>query len=305
MKILLILIGFFLLLLHKVIYPISFENQFWIFIFGLFIIGIPHGAADLMVACKNTRMEKKTFSIRVFLLTYLGRLFLFGCTLYFFPLLGILLFILFSAYHFGETDLCNIQSETLLGKILIISFGLVILSFVLMFHFEEVKPLIMGFNSGINYLALIEWLNSSRYAIIGLVVLVFFFCYLLYKPQDNSYSIGSLQLIELIINLFIVTQLPMILGFTYYFIFWHSILSLSSIIKFLKKDNSLYSTNSIILQIVFFGLLAIFSIGIFIYSKVAFININSIISYCFLGLAVLTAPHLKIMHDMYLHLRTR
>ncbi len=305
MKILLILAGIAILILHKFVFTISFESQFLVFIFGLIIIGIPHGAADLMVASKNTLIEKKTFSISVFLLKYVGRLVFFGLILYYFPLIGILLFIFFSAYHFGETDLSNIQSETIFGKGLIISFGLIILSFVLMTHFEEVKPMMMYFNSGIKYQKLIDWLNGNRSIVISICIFLFLICLKFYQTKDSSSIFTSVQLVELIINLIIIINLPLILAFTYYFIVWHSVLSLSNIIKFLKTDGDLYSTKIIIFQIIFFGLLAVVSIAIFIYSKFTFISINGIISYCFLGLAVLTLPHLTIMHNMYQNLRIK
>ena len=36
-----------------------------------------------------------------------------------------------------------------------------------------------------------------------------------------------------------------------------------------------------------------------------FINSDAIILYVFLGLAVLTAPHMQIMHDMYRNMRSQ
>jgi hypothetical protein len=36
-----------------------------------------------------------------------------------------------------------------------------------------------------------------------------------------------------------------------------------------------------------------------------FINNNAIMAYSFLGLAVLTAPHMQVMHDMYHKIRMK
>ena len=44
--------------------------------------------------------------------------------------------------------------------------------------------------------------------------------------------------------------------------------------------------------------------AIFGLSGFMFVNQNTIMGYLFLGLAVLTAPHLQIMHDMYHQIRS-
>ncbi|MBC7721313.1 MAG: hypothetical protein H7068_04770, partial [Pedobacter sp.] len=103
LRIFLILLGFALLVFEQQIQAISVQSQFVIFLIGIFLLGVPHGAADLLVATKNARFAKKTFSNSYFFINYIGRLLLFAATLWLFPLVGNLLFIFFAAYHFGET----------------------------------------------------------------------------------------------------------------------------------------------------------------------------------------------------------
>ena len=67
---------------------------------------------------------------------------MFGAVLYLFPLLGAALFMLFSAYHFGETDLSGLRTETLLGKVVVLNYGPVILGIILLGHGEEVRPIL-------------------------------------------------------------------------------------------------------------------------------------------------------------------
>jgi len=52
-----------------------------------------------------------------------------------------------------------------------------------------------------------------------------------------------------------------------------------------------------------YSVLAIMGIALFGLTGFMFINSNAVVGYLFLGLAVLTAPHMQIMHHMYNSLR--
>lgn len=103
-KAILLITGFFMMLFQHYIQPIPPQIQYLFFFIGIILLGVPHGAADLLVATQNAHNEVKPFSKIFFFTNYLLRLILFGVVLYFFPLAGYIIFILFAAYHFGETD---------------------------------------------------------------------------------------------------------------------------------------------------------------------------------------------------------
>jgi len=90
----------------------------------------------------------------------------------------------------------------------------------------------------------------------------------------------------------------MLLGFTYYFVFWHSLLSLNNILSFLRKEKT-FSYKTISKQILLYSFIAIIGVLLFGLAGSMFINENAIAVYVFLGLAVLTAPHMEIMYKMY------
>ena len=94
----------------------------------------------------------------------------------------------------------------------------------------------------------------------------------------------------------------MLLGFTFYFVAWHSVLSLNNINDYLKKNNS-HTQHSIKREIILYSVLAIGGIALFGLTGFMFINSNAMEGYLFLGLAVLTAPHMQIMYDMYNSIR--
>ncbi len=304
LRIVLLICGGILLLLQQFIYPISMNLQFISFLAGILLLGVPHGAADLLVATQNAAIGNTPFSKLRFLSVYLGRIFLFAGVIWFFPVMGILLFIFFAAYHFGETDLYQFKTDTVLGKIFVISYGLVILSVIILHHFEDIRPLFLQFESGKKNSSLINWIDIHRYTLLSISGALFFtatFNYFLKNKNSDSNESGYF-LIRLAVILFILFNLPMLLGFTFYFVVWHSFLSLHYIISYLRNKNR-FSKDTITKQIIFYSLLAIGGIVLVGLMGFMFISNAAIMGYLFLGLAVLTAPHMQIMHEMYHRIR--
>lgn len=299
----LIATGFLLLLVLQYVEPISAAAQFLIFIIGIVLLGIPHGAADLLVANKDAGSSSRSFSVIKFLVRYIATLTLFAATLWFFPLVGNILFILFAAYHFGETDLHRFSTDTFAGKLFITSYGLLILGVILLHHFEEVMPMYAMFKAGSTYFSFIQQVNLYRYQVLS-VLAVIFFCVTFYyfaSSKNNGNEQGQF-LIQLTLILFILFNLPILLGFTFYFVVWHSVLSLKNIVSYLRNGNAI-PASVILKQIAFYSMLAFVGTIIFGAAGFMFSNSGAIVVYVFLALAVLTAPHMQIMHSMYCSMR--
>jgi beta-carotene 15,15'-dioxygenase len=303
-RIILLVIGCMLLIFQQYLVSIHTYSQFIIFLTGILLLGVPHGAADLLVATRNAGVGSKAFSKFRFLVIYLSRLFLFAAILWFFPVIGNLLFIFFAAYHFGETDLHQFKTNTLLGKLFVISYGLVILSVILLHHFEEVQPVFQLFEAGKKNELLINRINTNRYSILSVTGIFFFattFIYFLRNGNNDINEKGQF-LVRFAVILFILFNLPMLLGFTFYFVVWHSVISLTNIVSYLRNNNT-YPPGTISRQILLYSVLAITGIGLFGLTGFMFISSNAVAGYIFLGLAVLTAPHMQVMHDMYNSIR--
>lgn len=304
-RIVILIAGALLLMVQHYIQPLSVSLQFVIFFSGIVVLGIPHGAADLLVATQNSASQKKAFSPVWFFINYLGRLVLFAVILWVFPLIGNLLFIIFAAYHFGETDLYQFKTNTFSGKLFVISYGLLILGVILLNHFEEVKPLFMQFNAGIKYESFINFTGQYRYTILSAIGVFFFTSTFIYfSANSNSEQQQGQFIVQFAVILFILYNLPMILGFSFYFILWHSVISLRNIIQYLRKDG-LFSATLITKQLSLYSILAMAGIGVFGIAGFMFISNNAMMVYIFLGLAVLTAPHMEVMHDMYKSIRNK
>jgi beta-carotene 15,15'-dioxygenase len=300
----LLIIGFSLLIVQQYIHAVTPQMQLIIFLIGIIMLGVPHGAADLLIAAQNAKNGNVLFSKFKFFFNYLGRLVLFAAFLTFFPFAGSLLFILFAAYHFGETDLHQFKTNTIAGKLFVFSYGLVILAVILLCHYEEVKPLLSLFSPGTEDTFFLNMVELHKYTILYLSVILFFASTFFYFSVAAAY-IGNQDrfLVQFVLIVLILYNLPLVLGFTFYFIFWHSLLSLQNIIGYLRKDN-LLPAGFITKQISIYSLIATAGIILFGLTGFMFTTNNAMIIYVFPGLAVLTAPHMQIMHDMYNTMRS-
>ncbi len=303
-RIILFILGFILVLSQYFLKPINPKSQFILFLIGVTILGVPHGAADLLVAKVNASNMGKVFSIKGFFLTYLSKLVLFAALLFLFPVVGNVLFVLFAAYHFGETDLSQFKTNTLAGKVFVFCYGSVILSVILVHHFEFIRPLYQLFPAGRANLSLINWIDLNRYSILSFVGITFFVTMFVYFLKNNDQYDGGHFLVRMALLVFILFHLPMLLGFTFYFVTWHSVLSLDKIVGYLKKNGTL-SNWMIFKKIVFYSTLAFIGIGLCGAAGFMFTSDSAMMSYLFLGLAVLTAPHMPIMHEMYGSIRSK
>jgi beta-carotene 15,15'-dioxygenase len=303
-RIVLLIIGLVLVIVEHWIQAVPVKMQVIVFLTGIILLGVPHGAADLLVAVRNNETGQKKFSNIRFFINYLSRLLLFAVILWFFPLIGNLLFIVFAAYHFGETDLSQFNTQTITGKLFVVSYGLVILAVILLPHFEEVKPMLASFDAGVRHAVFIDTIAQQRLLLLSVIGCFFFACTFIYFATSKSgEGRHGLFLIRFTLIVLILYHLPMMLGFTFYFIVWHSLLSLRNIIRYLREDG-IFSRAIIIRQISFYSIIAMAGICLFGLAGFMFTDSNIMIVYIFLGLAVLTAPHMQIMHDMYRSIRT-
>ena len=297
--------GIALLLLLQFVTSISADTQLFIFLAGIVVLGIPHGAADMLVANQTASIKKIGFSKIFFLVKYLFRLGLFAAMFWFFPVIANFLFILFAAYHFGETDLNNFKTESFAGKLFVVSYGMMILGVILLSHFDDIIPLFYLFESGRSNETLINFISGYRYNILSALTVFFFASTFIYFASTEKASFHNGQfLLQLAVLLFILFYLPMVIGFTFYFIMWHSMLSLRNIVHYLNINSKLSNT-VIIKQLLLYSSLAMVGILIFGWSGMMFVSGDAVMVYVFIGLAVLTAPHMQIMYDMYNSIRSQ
>lgn len=239
-------------------------------IFGLLIIGLPHGALDhLPLQVHSVKKMSK------FIISYLGISALILVVWWLQPLVALGCFIVYTAWHFGQADFEYWKQKAGLYSFL---WGLLVLVFVLFGHLEETLSILkqMGIQLHLRQLALenvkLIWLS---FALLSLFVF-------------RKTTLTS-KLAETLLLLFIGLWLPLLPAFGCYFIFQHSVHGWAHLKHNLEFSNFQLWTRALPFTI---GSLFLFAIY---FTMVTQPNWGQV----FIFLSALSLPHVVYMHKSY------
>jgi beta-carotene 15,15'-dioxygenase len=294
----LLITGLVALVIQFFIFPISLNIQMIILLSFVFLLGVPHGALDFLVDEQNEEIVNKKFCIKKFLSIYLSRLFVFSL-LWMLPWLAFSLFIIFSIFHFGETDMSSIMKPNKTSVALYLAYGAFILSLLLLSHIKEIEaaiPIMGEYLNGSVFYNFIQGYNHYIVLFFAFILAVVLFWQI---KKGAIVKINGWKLLQFGFLIFIITALPMLLAFTFYFALWHSILSVRNIFSYFKSFNNTKKFTLICNKSILFSLLALASIVGLYYGLHYFMPDMNLLFALLIVLSVLTLPHLTVMHGMY------
>jgi Brp/Blh family beta-carotene 15,15'-monooxygenase len=269
------------------------EVQIFIGFSFIFTFGILHGANDLLLI-KNTNDSTNRISFKKILLYYilvvLSGLLLF----YLIPIVALLLFILVSAFHFGDQQ--GLYLDFNVSKYLLIFYpfiyGIVILFLLFFFHANEVEEII----SEIIRFELPNYYINEVF-ITSAFLFIIMSSYFYWKFESIRQKI-RVELFFLLVFAIIFKTSSLIWGFAIYFIIWHSIPSILDQIKFIYGSFSFSHFISYCKNAFAYWLASLIGIGL-LYFLFRDKEIFNAIFFSFL--AAITFPHvlviLKMMHQ--------
>ena len=290
LRIYLILFAFFLFLIER-FFLFNSGTQISFLIFVLILFGVPHGALDLYI---DQHLHKEKSNQKIFLLKYIANIVGYALVWYFFPLVALVIFILITAFHFGEIDWLG-KTEKLIHKIAYSIIGLLWILLLLSKNinfalqiFIRMEPAAFNENQLINLAHKIY-----PYTLLGLFIVYFilFFFKNHFFSKNKYYYYLILQQLNLV---FFALYMPLWLCFAFYFGFWHSLLSFDKIRITFTLPNDFFGWKSLLIKAAPFSIMAWFG---FIY--ITFLTLNSkdasgIFTLLFISLSVLALPHLQI-----------
>jgi Brp/Blh family beta-carotene 15,15'-monooxygenase len=279
-------------------YPLSLEIQLIFFGLGVIFLGIPHGSLDHVIYHRERNEAMNFKSVVRFLLFYVGFAVLYAILWIISVELSILLFILISAYHFGEMDLNGLSlTSSLKTRILFSLYGLLFLLNYLLFQFPQVEAILLGFPGfDDGQIGKLRLLYGYQNEILIVSILFFVPILLFYLYQSQQFGLQQLvSVLQLSLLMLIVFNLPILLGFGFYFNIWHAGLSMAEIKKFLGWENKNYwfiYRKSWLTNGFSFLMIAI----LFIIFKG---NLERLLAIFFMSIAILTAPHMKVISVLF------
>ena len=247
---------------------------------GLILVGIPHGALDYLL------IKKRHNSLVPFIVKYLLIIAAYLVVWWFLPMISISVFLVFSCFHFGESEIVengtSINSTTSVLNAFFL--GLSVLCFIIFTHIAESLSII-GNMIDLSDIYINEILKNARFlAALSLAYII-----------SQSFFSRKSKHLGLLFLLLMGSLVPLIAAFGLYFIVQHSI----NAWEHLKIG---LSTNSISL----YRKALPFTMGaVFLFMIIAMLN-NSlrfendkIISSFFIFLACISLPHVFLMHNFY------
>ena len=253
-------------------------------------IGVIHGANDLLIIKKYTRKNSLKSQISFFL-SYLGLVFLGFVFFYLFPSIALLSFVLVSVYHFGEQHWEVYASNTNFINVKriypIILHGLIFFVMVFMNNINIVNEVLLSFNT-----------ISLNYSYLKIFLIIIFLIYMLLLISSKSLRVFFADEFVFFLLLFLLTMnSSLIYGFSVYFIFFHSVLSIKDQVKYIYGDNNKdFIKMYLIKALPYFILAILFLIGFYLFVDYESLNILPIM---FTFLAAITFPHVIVIEKMY------
>ncbi|MFD2561146.1 Brp/Blh family beta-carotene 15,15'-dioxygenase [Aquimarina rubra] len=249
-------------------------------------LGILHGTNDIKLIEKESRDKNKKTGKKIlyfYLLFIVSGILLF----YFIPSIALLIFILFSAYHFGEQHwISRLTKKPIATKLIYMAYGITILGILFLNNDLEVSTVI-GNITGI-YLFKDVYLYTTIFSFLVFVITS------IRLIVNKTIKVNIWEELFYLLLFYIIFQTASLLwAFAIYFIFWHSIPSLVDQVYFLygnyKKENFIkYLKSSFLYWVIsIVGLVILFLI---------FGNQDRLfLSIFFTSIAAITFPHVWIM----------
>ena len=284
---------YLLFIIFRSFAEVSLETQLLFSSFFILFIGIPHGAIDHVLFFK-----KRNLSQIQFYSVYLGLILLFLVLWIYFPFWSLLLFLLISAFHFGESQFSEINTSNLIKYLLYPVWGIALLSTLMHYNLHELID-ITTFFKDTNDLQIMydEVFIFQLYLItnIGSIILLLLLAVKSHMNLDRLFS----ELFLLIILHITFYLFPFLIAFTMYFVILHSIKVMNQEYQFLKQDSDNFKFIDFFKILIPYSLLSIFFTTLIIALSYVGVISYSVPLVSIIIISVITLPHAIVMHVFY------
>ena len=250
-------------------------------------VGILHGANDLLILSTKDQKDKKLIKN---LLIYIGIILLCVVIYLLSSFLAIVLFVVLSAYHFGEEHLSHkINVNFGFNAVYFLSYGLFIFALLFYQSLSDVDVIMTDLTGRTFSKTQIEitLITSAIFLGVGTVFLIL--------TKRNESVLFLREFLYLVLLFFVFNTSSLILGFAIYFILWHSIPSIIHQIEFISGNLNKKNVISYVKKALIYWIISIAGL-LFLYQLLP--EIKLLATVIFVILFAVTAPHTWVMHRM-------
>jgi len=270
-----------------------------IFVVLVLLFGIPHGSIDHLVNSNEPNLKFSEIS-KKFYLEYFIYFIVVVIGWIIAPVLCFALFIFLSGYHFGQSQLYDLSKiiSPLKIRLFSLAWGVLIISLIFQFHYEEVFTIINSFlqmekvDPAIFNAILMNMIILST----GSLLFAMFINYL-----DGSIKLSRLisEIIDTALLIVVFKYTPLLLAFGIYFGLWHSLKAMNAEFKVLSNKDPDFSLLSFIKSMIPLSTISIAGLIVLILVGLYFNSSISPIMLFVVGISALTLPHAISMDKMY------
>lgn len=250
------------------------------FLLVMITVGIPHGAIDHLLYHKKASGES---GLQKFFILYLGIMLIYLVCWVYLPIAALILFLIMSAYHFGQANFIPIKVERN-KSLLYLSTGFFYLAVILFGDFDRTSEILQPM------VDVQIFRPYSTVSIFSLFILSSFFIARLSSKKKYYY------LIELVALGFFLYHMPLLLAFITYFGFWHALPSLIEEYSSLTFNGSKNKLLSFVKQLLPFSLVSMLGISIILIFLNDWLSERELTLLFFVMVSLISAPHIWVMN---------
>lgn len=272
--------------------------QYVFLILGTVLLGIPHGANDNIIFYKNLKKTNTNTKV-VFYSVYLLMMLLAFIMWYLAPEIFLILFVLYSAHHFGQSNWFYLNySENDIRKLFqYLAWGLYVIICPVLLNYDESIKIISFISNGENSVFNFLFDNKLVVTLLLITTNVLMILYYFFSGKiELSIATKEMLIFATLTILFLTT--PLYLAFFAYWIFFHSYNSIIETSQFLNNSRSNRSIFVSLKKAVPLSLVSYIGI-ILLYFIIGDLSEEVLISVLFIAIACLTVPHMFVMQLVY------
>ena len=257
------------------------------------LFGIPHGAIDNVLFLTKHKVPQLMFYS-----VYLSTIAVYCCFWYFFPIFSLLFFFLISAFHFGESQLSDYAFKSRFKKSIYTLWGVCLLSTLVFYNQSELLILCQAFTDTVQFGHVFDH-PSIDYLFYGSnVILITILCLKKYRDKNNTQDLLA-ELFQLFLIHLTFYLFPIVISFTLYFIFLHSMKVLTQEYNYLREVRPELDLKKFIVLLLPHTLVSLIFLFVFYMGIQTQVLPISLFLFSVISISVITLPHAIIMTNFY------
>jgi Brp/Blh family beta-carotene 15,15'-monooxygenase len=257
----------------------------------ILLVGIPHGSTDHILSKSLGNQHARNLTLWQFVLIYLCIMAAYASIWYLYESTAFAIFLILSAYHFGEAQLIRQGIKTAFADVAYLLWGVSTLLVLFLPHLPEIESLIVPYLVNSEIMSVIS--TYYIYILGGAIVPLFI---ILFIQSPKSFLLEALELLLLYC---ISYYSSLLVGFAVFFTFWHSYdATIFQVLKLSAKRTD-FNLKSWVKAAAPYTIISWIGILLIIFLANQF-EINwPLITLFFVLVSIITLPHVIVMSQFY------